>query len=62
METDSEQMVLVTVEMDSSNREDSLNTVRDLVKQSLEKVSGSSFNNHRGHSMEDTEEIDGGGW
>jgi len=62
METESEQMVLVTVEMDSSNRDESLTTVRDLVKQSLEKASRSSFNNHRGNSMEDTEEIDGGGW
>ena len=61
VETESEEMVLVTVEMDSSNREDSLNTVRDLVKQSLEKASSSSFNN-RGNSREDMDDMDGGGW
>ena len=61
VETESEEMVLVTVEMDSSNREESLSTVRDLVKQSLEKASSSSFNN-RGNSREDMDDMDGGGW
>jgi len=61
VETESEEMVLVTVEMESSNRDDSLSTVRDLVKQSLEKASSRSFNNTRGHSRDEMEE-DGGGW
>jgi len=62
VETESEQMVLVTVEMESSNRDESLSTVRDLLKQSLEKASSSSFNNTRGNSRDEMDEMDGGGW
>ena len=77
MDTESDEYVLVTVEMDSSNRDGSLNTVRDLVKQSLEKASGSSFTNRgNGKSYEcandeqeesdsefgDVDPLNGGGW
>jgi len=61
METESEQMVLVTVDMNSSNRDESLSTVRDLVKQSIDKASSSSFNT-RGNSRDDMDDMDGGGW
>jgi hypothetical protein len=48
--------------MESSNRDESLSTVRDLLKQSLEKASSSSFNNTRGNSRDEMDEMDGGGW
>jgi ubiquitin/predicted RNA-binding protein YlqC (UPF0109 family) len=55
IDSESEQYVLVTVEMDSSNREESLNTVRDLVRQSLEKAErpfSSGFNRRQGNDYE----------
>ena len=55
IDSESEQYVLVTVEMDSSNREESLNTVRDLVKQSLEKAErpfSSGSNRRQGNDYE----------
>ena len=60
---DSEEKVLVTVEMDSSDRQASLSTVRDLVKQSLEKASQNNqtnYNNYRDQAEEFPD--DGGGW
>jgi hypothetical protein len=61
IESDSDQYVLVTVEMDSSNREESLNTVRDLVKQSLEK-SGNSFSSVSNRRPGNDHEIDETDW
>lgn len=55
MDVNSEQKVLVTVEMDSSDRKASLETVRDLVKQSLEKTNGSNYTNHQNNEFDETE-------
>ena len=44
-EYDSEKKVLVTVEMNSSNREASLNVVRGLVKQAIEKTNTNNYSN-----------------
>jgi ubiquitin len=63
MDNESEQKVLVTVELNTSNREDSLETIRGLVKQSLEKAGTSNF--RHGESPREREEDfldDGGGW
>ena len=50
-----EQKVLVTVEMNSTNREESLSTVRSLVVQALEKTDSNSYTNNQGFH-------DSGGW
>ena len=50
-----EQKVLVTVEMNSTNREESLSTVRSLVVQALEKTDSNSYTNNQGFD-------DSGGW
>lgn len=52
---DQEQKVLVTVEMNSTNREESLSTVRSLVVQALEKTDSNSYTNNQ-------EFDDSGGW
>ena len=57
MDVESEQKVLVTVEMNSSDRKASLETVRDLVKQSLEKANGNNYTNHQQNN-----EIDENDW
>ena len=55
LESESDQLVLVTVEMDSSNREDSLTTVRELVKVALEKAGSSGFNRRRESDIDETD-------
>ena len=50
-------MVLITVEMNSKDREASLGTVRDAVKEAVEKT---MLGNYKSNVNEDFE--DGGGW
>ena len=52
MESNTEQRVLVTVEMNTKNRETSLKIVRDLVRQSIEKADGNNYTNPEGISHE----------
>ena len=60
MESDTEQKVLVTVEMNSNDREASLGTVRSMVTEALEKASSSNYSNTNVHVEEEFE--DSGGW
>ena len=55
-DTESDQKVLITVEMNSSDRNKSLSIVRDLVKQSIEKVNSNNFTNSNYTEYEDSEE------
>ena len=54
---DTEEKVLVTVEMNSNDRESSLSTVRSFVVQALEKAGGQGYQSNN-ESFEDN----GGGW
>ena len=54
-----EKKVLITVEMNSSDRGSSLNIVRDLVKQEVEKV---NMDNHSNTNYDDREEFEDSGW
>jgi len=60
-ETDSDHTVLITVEMNSNDREASLGTVRTAVKESVEKTMGSNYNSNYNQSVNDGFE-DSGGW
>ena len=55
-DTECDQKVLITVEMNSSDRNKSLSIVRDLVKQSIEKVNSNNFTNSNYTEYEDSEE------
>lgn len=56
---DSEKKVLITVEMNSSNREESLNVVRNLVKQAIEKT---NMNNYSNRDYDVEPEFEESGW
>ena len=45
LDYESDQKVLITVEMNSEDRNDSLETVRNLVTQAVEKANTSNFSN-----------------
>ena len=60
MESDTEQKVLVTVEMNSNDRDASLGTVRSMVTEALEKANSSNYSNTNAHVEEEFE--DSGGW
>lgn len=56
-ESDSDNKVLITVEMNSNDREASLGTVRTAVKEAVEKAMGSNYNQSVNDEFEDS-----GGW
>jgi len=56
--SESEHQVLITVEMNSNDRDTSLETVRGAVKQAIEKTMNSGYN----QSYNDNDFEDGGGW
>ena len=56
----SDNLVLVTVELNSNDREASLSTIRNAVKESIEKTMGGG--NYKTTSNEYEFEDDGGGW
>ena len=59
-----DEKVLVTVEMNTSNRDNSLKVVRDLVKQSIEKTNLNNYKNSSYQKNEEEEEgeFDNEGW
>ena len=60
-----EKKVLITVEMNTTDREGSLNVVRDLVKQEVEKVNNDNYTNtgyHNGEEYGNGEEFEESGW
>ncbi len=59
VENQSDKKVLITVEMNTKDRESSLNIVRDLVKQSVEKVNMDNFTNE---GYGNSEEFEDSGW
>ena len=63
MDKGGDEKVLITVEMNTPNRESSLSTVRDLVKQAVENVNMNNYSNNRNPYEEEVdEEFDGSGW
>lgn len=63
MDKECDEKVLITVEMNTPNRESSLSTVRDLVKQAVENVNMNNYSNNRNPYEEEVdEEFDGSGW
>lgn len=56
-ESDSDHKVLITVEMNSNDRKASLGTVRNAVKEAVEKAMGSNYNQSVNDEFEDS-----GGW
>ena len=62
-DTDSEDKVLVTVTMDSKNRDESLKVVRDFVKQAVEKACMDYFSGFRGEGRENSyDDVDPADW
>ena len=60
-ESDSDHKVLITVEMNSNDREASLGTVRTAVKEAVEKAMGSNYNMNYNQNVNEEFE-DSGGW
>ena len=57
-----DEKVLITIEMNTDNREESLSTVKDLVIKAIENVSGYSYSNNYQNSETEGYDDDISGW
>ena len=55
-EGESENKCLITVEMDSNDRDGSFEVVKDFVKMAVEKANTSNHSNHRNRRYEEPED------
>ena len=62
LENQCEQKVLITVEMNSTDRNSSLETVRALVKQAVEKVNMNNYSNPNNEVDQEFEEFEDSEW